>query len=309
MSRWGLIGDGRWGQALGKRLFANGAEVMMAGLLPRKRAIKGMKYTTSLSDLLEACERIIISVPIDALEAMLASAGPHLRGDHRILTTTRGLTPETHLRGTEAIRQMTAIRQLAVLAGAADAEALKKGSPVALVVGTAFPSWAREIQNALTSKSLRVYTNRDLVGVELANVVATVVGVALGIARSLGVGPAAEATAVTRALAEMNRVISGLGGRPGTAYGLAGLGVLGEILYDGTGAAMKAGQALADGDRAKARGFTEVRASAETLASRVERHRIRAPLVEVVRALFRGQIEADEALSQLMERPVGPEGH
>ena len=127
-----------------------------------------------------------------------------------------------------------------MLAGAADADALKKASPVALVVGTAFSSWADEIQIALTSKSLRVYTNQDMIGVELANVVATVVGVALGIARSLSIGAAAEATAVTRALAEMNRVISGLGGRPGTAYGLAGLGVLGEILYDGSGAAMKA---------------------------------------------------------------------
>ena len=95
LSRWGIIGDGRWGRALGKRLYHNGADVMMAGLLPRKRALKGIDYTT-LASLLTSCERIVISVPIDALESMLVSAGPHLRGDHRILTTTRGLTPKTH---------------------------------------------------------------------------------------------------------------------------------------------------------------------------------------------------------------------
>ena len=93
---------------------------------------------------------------------------------------------------------MCSSRQLAVLAGAADAQALATDSPVALVVGSAFPSWAEEIQEALWSSSLRIYTNEDMIGVELANVVAAVVGVALSVARSLGVGAAAEATALTQ---------------------------------------------------------------------------------------------------------------
>ena len=273
-SHWGIIGDGQWGLALARRLVRNHHSVIMAGLNHMKRPPKDVVHTTRIAEVLNATERLIITVPIGELEAMLVDAGPHLRGDHRAVTTSRGLTPQSHLRGTEAVTQQTAIRQLAVLAGAADAKALKKAAPVALVVGTAFPSWAQEIQDALTSKSLRIYTNTDLVGVELANVVATVVGVALGVAREMSIGPAAEATALTRALAEMDRVITGLGGRSGTAYGLAGLGVLGEMLFDGTGAAMEAGYALARGEREEALRFNEVRESAHTLASRVENHRI-----------------------------------
>ena len=78
------------------------------------------------------------------------------------------------------------------------------------------------------------------------------------------------------------------------------------MLFDGTGAAMEAGYALARGEREKALRFNEVCESAHTLASRVENHRIRAPLVHVVRRLFDGGISAQNALAGLMERPWDP---
>ena len=310
MSQWGIIGDGNWGMALARRLLKNGHEVIIAGLEKRKRGIpKGAQHSTELGTVLSAAERLIFAVPIGVFEHMLRDAAPHLRSDHRVVSTARGLTPETHLRATEAIRNMTAVRQIAVLAGAADAEALARASPIALVVGTAFPSWSSEIQEALGSRSLRVYANQDLVGVELSNVAAAVVGVALGVAHAMKVGPAAEATALTRALAEMDRVVSGLGGLPGTANGLAGLGVLGEMIYDAQGASYRAGGALASEDLEAAVTYAEVRESARTLSNRIGRERIRAPLVGAVEEMFGGKLTAKDALTNLMERPVGLENH
>ena len=125
MSDWGIIGDGQWGLALGRRLIRNGHRVFMVGVDAMKRPPKGIKHTTDLGQVLTGTERLIITVPISVLEDMLVEAGPHLRGDHRAVTTSRGLTPGSHLRGTEALSQRTAIRQLAVLAGAADANAAR----------------------------------------------------------------------------------------------------------------------------------------------------------------------------------------
>lgn len=307
VSAWGIIGDGPWGLALSARLAQNGHQVTVGGLVRKRKGIpRGVKHTVQLDKLLSDHERLILALPIDQVENFLETYCTHLGPRQRIMSTARGLTPSTHLRATEAIRAQSAVRQLAVLAGAAGARALLDKAPVALVVGSPFSSWSAEVQKALWSHSLRIYTNDDIAGVELANVAASVVGVALGVARAIDVGAAAEATALTRALAEMNRVVGGLGGRDATAYGLAGLGVLGEMLYAGQGASFRAGRSLVDGTF-DASHFREVRESTRTLAARVTRHRINAPLVMAVEAMFSGKLTAQNALARLMERPVGAE--
>ena len=196
----------------------------------------------------------------------------------------------------------TAVKQIAVLAGAADPEALRRKQPVALVVGSAYPTWAAEIQDALTSKSTRIYTTADPIGVELANTLASTLAVALGAARTVGLGPATEATALTRATAEMDRLARGLGGRPNTAYGLAGLGVLTTLVFEARGDAFEAGAAIAQGDLDAARAHGELVEAARTLSARARSQRLRAPLVDAVCALFSGRIDAATALSTLMSR-------
>ena len=103
----------------------------------------------------------------------------------------------------------------------------------------------------------------------------------------------------------MNRVVGGLGGRDATAYGLAGLGVLGEM-FIGQGASFRAGRSLVEGTF-ETEHFREVRESTRTLAARVTRQRINAPLVMAVEAMFSGRLTAQNALTSLMERPVGAE--
>lgn len=303
MKTFAVIGDGTWGIALSKRLVASGHEVILTGITDKKRSPKGVRYTNDLRGTLEIAERIVVSVPINEVEQLFKGAAPFLRAHHRIVSTARGLTPRSHLRASEVIRKETAVRQIAVLAGAADAKALAQGEPVALVVGSAFNSWVGELQDALSSNTLRVYANPDMVGVELANIAATVMGVVLGAARSLALGPAAEATALTRALAEMERVITGLGGQPATAYGLAGLGVLAEMVYAGQGAAFQSGTFFAQEKPAQAAKLLEVREATRTLAKRVKRQKIEAPIVQVVHKLFEGTITISGALALLMERP------
>lgn len=309
MSRWTVIGDGRWGRALARRLVHHGHSPLLVGERRIGAAVpKGCEHTIELAPALANTERVLIAVPVTALPGLLKAAAAHLRPDHRVVTAVRGLTPGSHLRPSEALRMQTPVRQIAVLAGAADADALRQKKPAALVVGTAFPRWGEEVQEAMVGPALRVYTNSDPVGVELSGLIAIVVGVALGAARAMKVGAATEATALTRALAEMDRVVQALSGRANTAYGLSGLGVLTEFAFAGDGAAFQAGAALAAGELETARRFEDVREAARALAARTARQRVRAPMISAVDALFDGHIKAGEALQGLMSRAARAEG-
>ena len=320
MTRFAIVGDGPWGQALAHRIASNGHVVRLVGRpgpapTPSgrgsgagRRFPAGISHTTDLPAALGDHELLLLAVPITALEELLRTAAPHLEGHHRVVTAVRGLAPgELPRRATELVQVMTCIRQTAVLAGAADAVALGTDHPAALVVGSAFPALAREVQSTLAGPTLRVYTNEDPAGVELANMLAAVMAVALGAARALGAGAAAEATALTRALAEMERVVQKLGGQAGTAYGLAGLGVLTDLVFHGDGQAFETGAYLARGDVEAAGHNVELSEAARNLATRARSVGARAPLLEAIAGLFAGTLTAREALTTLMTRTARAE--
>lgn len=298
---WAVMGDNPWGTALARRLALGGGDVALVGDRPsRKKRPKGVRYTADLAEALGAAERVVIADDVDGIEARLTAMAPHLQGNHRVLTCARGLTPTTHLRASEAVLRLTAVRQVAVLAGAVTPKSISKGLAGALVIGSAFVQWSAELQQVLAADALRVYTNTDRVGVELANAIAAVLGVALGAARGLGVGPSSEATALTRGVAEMDRLVIGFGGQAGTAMGLAGLGVLAEAAFSGEGDAMHAGLALARGDDIA--GFADLRALAERLAARAQAEGVRAPMAQAVAALMTDTLPVATLFQMLMTR-------
>lgn len=303
MSAWAVIGDGVWGRALATRFARSGHSVELVGERPCAEALpEGVRHGLDGAAALKRCERVVLALPASALESGLGALAPHLAGHHRVCTTSRGLTPQRGWRASEAVLQLTGVRQVAVLAGAAEPATLVQDAPAALVVGSPFTGWATELQTALTGPALRVYTNPDAVGVELANALAAVVGVALTAARALGVGGATEATALTRAVAEVDRVTAALGGQANTAFGLAGLGVLATFVFEARGAVYEAGAALARRDQAALAGFAELAEASRTLWARAQKQQVRAPMLAAVATLFSGEISAEGALEQLMRR-------
>ncbi|MCA9546286.1 MAG: hypothetical protein KC613_17900 [Myxococcales bacterium] len=309
MSAWAVFGDGAWGRALARRLAAADHTVLLVGLAASRRKLPaGVTHTTDGPTALATCERLVFALPAAEVEQGLRALAPHCKGHHRALTTARGLTTDNHRRASEAVQALTCIRQVAVLAGAADAQALDKNQPAALVVGSPFGTWADEIQDSLVGKHLRIYTNPDAVGVELSNALAAVLAVAMGAARELAVGAATEATALTRAVAEMDRVVQGLGGRANTAHGLAGLGALTTYIFEGGGAGFQAGQAIARGEtEGLADRHPELVEAATTLAARAAKQRLRAPMLGAVLGLLKGEVAASSALDALMQRAARAE--
>lgn len=304
MSDFALIGDGGWGRALAGRLSTNGHTVKLVGLAASRRKLPPrISFSTDVRATLADHEAVILAVPVGTLGVLLQANASAFEGHHRVATTARGLASgAVPQRASELLAALTCVRQTAVLAGAADAVALESGAPAALVVGSAFPSWAKELQTALAGPSLRIYTNEDPIGVELSNALAAVLAVALGIARALGVGATTEATALTRALAEMDRLVIRLGGKPGTAHGLAGLGVLADLALSADGAAFSAAAALSRGDLATAQGFVELADAARNLAARAATVGVRTPMLDAIVAMFAGKLGAADAMTGLMSR-------
>ena len=306
MSAWVVTSDGPWGDALARRLAAADQQVtLICAKVTRKKRPKGITASTDLSGALANAERVVLAEDINGIDARLQEMAPHLQGNHRILTCARGLTHGDHCRPSEAVVAHTAVRQIAVLAGAATAKSVSKGDASALVIGSAFPAWANELQTVLAADALRVYTNDDAPGVELSAAFSAILGVGMGVARGLGVGASTEATALTRALAEMDRLVTGFGGRPGTAFGLAGLGVLAEATLSGAGEAMAAGSALAKGEPLDA--FSDLADLSQRMAARADTQKLRAPMTQAVAALFTGRLPADQLLKMLMTRSARSE--
>lgn len=307
--QWTIIGDGPWGRALARVLAANGQRVLLLGVKSSRHKLPdGVSHTTDAERALGASERLIMALSMADTEKALEGLAPLLAGHHRVVTTARGLSPTTARRASEAVHRLTCVRQVAALAGAADAEGLRADKPGALVVGSPFDAWAREIQGALIRPHLRVYTSADLAGVELADIMAHILAIPVSIARALKVGAATEATALTRALAECERLVTGLGGQRGTAYGLAGLGVLTTLIFEGVGEGWRIGQALAEGDLETAQGIdTELAHGAEALAGQAARVGLEAPMLKAVAGLLAGKFDAQQALDALMRRAARAE--
>ncbi|MFN3202333.1 MAG: hypothetical protein ACE366_28300 [Bradymonadia bacterium] len=306
---WTIIGDGPWGRALARVLSRNAQQVLLLGVKTSRRKLPaGVTHTTDAERALGASERVVMALSMADTERALEGLAALFAGHHRIVTTARGLSPVSHLRASEAVYRLTCVRQVAALAGAADAEALKADKPGALVVGSPFVSWAREIQGAMVRPHLRVYTSDDLTGVELADVLAHIMVIPVSIARALGAGAATEATALTRALAESERLVKALGGHSGTAYGLAGLGVITTLIFEGAGEGWMMGQHLAKGDVEKAMAVDpELAHGARALAARAARQGVETPMLKAVAGLLGGQFTAQQALETLMRRAARSE--
>lgn len=155
------------------------------------------------------------------------------------ISATKGLEPATHLRISEVIAQVLPAEfaaSLAVLSGPSFAAEAARGEPTAVVLASRsqrpestvrrYPPLAEELQEEFAGPNFRVYTNDDVLGVELAGAMKNVIAIAAGVCEGLGLGANPLAALITRGLAEMIRLAAALGAQPETLTGLAGLGDL-----------------------------------------------------------------------------------
>lgn len=324
-----VVGGGSWGTALAVYLTRLGmaprlwvfeaelAELMRVGrenpwYLPGIPLPPEVHPTPELKHALNDAKLAIIAVPSHAFAAVIEAARPWLRRDVPLLSATKGLDPVGARRMSQILADLAPAAPVAVLSGPTFAREVALGRPTAAVVASTNPDLSSRLQRMLASREFRLYTNRDVVGVELGGAMKNVMAIATGIADGLGLGENARAGLITRGLAEITRLGVALEASPLTFAGLAGLGDLvltctGSLSRNrALGLALAAGKSLAEA-QAETRMVAEGVKTTESALRLARRTGVVLPICEEVGAvLFEGR-SPPAALTALLEREVRPE--
>src|SRR3954452_7711034 len=250
---------------------------------------------------------VIMAVPSHGFRAVAAEAGPFLRPWVPIVSRSKGIERETLLRMTEVAAEVRPGRPVGVMTGPNLAKEIMAGQPAASVVAIPDATIASELQRILTQPTLRVYTNADVVGCEVAGVVKNVIAIAAGMAEGMGFGDNTRATLITRGLAEMTRLGVSLGGSPFTFSGLAGMGDLiatcssSQSRNNTVGVELGKGRPI-DEVVSDTRMVAEGVKSCAAVLALARRHDVDMPLTEQVVAVCHDGATAVDALTSLMQR-------
>ncbi len=204
--------------------------------------------TTDIQEATRGADLLVIAIPTVYLRATLKRIAPFVPSDCPALSLTKGLEIATFRRPTEISAEVLGPRPLAALSGPSHAEEVARGMPATLVVGSQDPELACFVQKHFSTGRFRVYTNPDLVGVELAGALKNILGIAAGINDGLGFGDNAKSALLTRGLAEIARFGVALGADMQTFFGLAGMGDIITTCISQHGRNRQVGLRLAQGE-------------------------------------------------------------
>ncbi len=249
MSEIAVIGAGAWGTAisivLGRRqthqvrLWAHEIEVResIRGrrvndlFLPQQSIPEAVDCTNSLEKALQGAAIVVSVMPSHHTRRVFQEMLPHLRPEMLFVSATKGIENDSLLRMTEVITQIVGdsgrfAPRIGALSGPTFAKEVAKGDPTALTIASADRELAGTVQKEFSDANFRVYTNDDVIGVELGGALKNIVAIAAGVLFGLDLGHSTVAALITRGLAEIARLVVACGGRAGTMAGLAGLGDL-----------------------------------------------------------------------------------
>lgn len=324
----GIIGGGSWGTALAIHLARAGAAVRLWAREPEvvdgiRTARRNPFYLTDIEcprtihptgdpgEAVVGATLVLVVVPSEFFAATLKNVG-RIRPDVPIVSATKGLDPERHRRMSEIVLERFPEASVAALSGPTFAREVALGQPTACAIASRDEALAARLQSALGSREFRLYTNRDVTGVEVGGALKNVIAIATGLADGLGLGENARAALITRGLAEITRLAVALGGQARTLAGLAGMG---DLVLTCTGSLSRnrgLGIALAQGQtQAAVEGETRMIAEgARTVASALAlaaRHNVSLPICTEVGAVLFAQKPPREALASLLGRAARPE--
>jgi len=321
--RVAVIGAGSWGTTVASLAAANTSTVLwarrpeLAESINRTRInadyLAGSTVSTSLevtSDLASAvsgADVVVMAVPSHGFREVVAEAAAHVRPWVPIVSLSKGLERSSLKRMSEVIADELPGHPVAVLTGPNLAREVMEGQPAAAVVAIDDRVIADELQRIFSRPTLRVYTNPDVVGCEVAGVVKNVIAIASGMASGMGFGDNTRATLMTRGLAEMSRLGLAMGGDGLTFAGLAGMGDLIATCSSSQSRNNTVGRRLGAGES-----INEILASMNMVAEGVKsspavldlarRHGVEMPITEQVVSVCQNQRGAAEAVALLMQR-------
>ncbi len=265
MTTFAVLGSGGWGTAVAMLLAANPAHrvrlwsahtdnaAKLSAARANPRLLPGVTFPESLeitgdaADAVSGADCWVTAIPTTYLRATLSRFVSVRKADVPVVSLTKGLEIATFRRPTEIIGELLKTENVAVLSGPSHAEEVARGMPTSVVVA-AEAGLASLVQQRFGTDRFRVYTNGDLVGVELAGALKNVIGIAAGVCDGLGFGDNAKAALLTRGLVEMTRFGVAHGAEPATFHGLAGTGDLITTCFSPHGRNRRVGYRLGKGE-------------------------------------------------------------
>jgi len=327
VSRIAVIGAGAWGTALSIVLARGGRhQVRLWGFerevresiestrtnslfLPGCNIPEPVQITNALSDALHKAEIVLTVMPSHHARGLYEQMKDLLQAEVIVVSATKGIENGTHKRITEVAADVAGVRRIAALSGPTFAKEVARGDPTALTVASTDATVATTIQREFSDPMFRIYTNDDVVGVELGGSLKNVIAIAAGVVEGLNFGHNTAAALITRGLAEITRLAVACGARRETLSGLAGMGDLVLTCTGGLsrnrsvgvelGRGRKLRDILADMHGMVAEGILTTDA-ARGLAAR---HGIEMPITEQIHAILHEEKSPKHAIRELMSRP------
>ncbi|HEY7634922.1 MAG TPA: NAD(P)H-dependent glycerol-3-phosphate dehydrogenase [Gemmatimonadales bacterium] len=329
MNHIAVVGAGSWGTTLANLLACKGVEVRLWAyepevveaingghenplFLPGVPLVPALVASGDLRETVSDAELILSAAPSHVVRAVAQSMAGSVTPGTLVVSATKGIESDTLALMSQIFAEVLPETRFAVLSGPSFAAEVCQGQPTAVVAASRDPTSAAEVQRIFATRTFRVYSHGDVIGVELAGALKNVIAIAAGILEGLGLGHNPRAAVITRGLAEITRLGVRMGAEPLTFAGLAGMG---DLVLTTTGSLSRnraLGVALAQGEtleqhrlahRSVAEGANTSRAGV-ALGARMG---VELPIIEkVCQVLFSGK-SAREAVGELMGRELKAE--
>ena len=321
-----VVGAGAWGTALGTVLAGKGHEVTIwsheddvaasinAGTGNRYLAgvdlPGGLSAETDLSAAVTGAEVVVSATPSQFVRTVMTRAAPDLAPDALLVSASKGIELGSLQRMDEVLSQVlpaSIMNRFCVLSGPSFASEVAVGEPTAVVIASRDEQAAVHARDVFLTPTFRVYTNADVIGVELGGALKNVVALAAGVSAGLGYGHNTLAALITRGLAEITRLGVAAGAEKATFYGLAGVG---DLVLTCTGSLSRnrtVGYRLGQGETLQAilsdmTAVAEGVRAAEAVRELAGRHGVEMPIMEQMYAIVHEGRSPSDALRTLMSR-------
>lgn len=320
----GILGAGTWGTALARMLCLDGKSVVIWSAIEKEidelsktrvhPNLANMKIPEEIvftKNIKEACENVdivVFAVPSVFIRSVAKSAKEYISKDTIVVNVSKGIELDTLKTMTEIIdEELVREKSTVALSGPTHAEEVSKDLPTTIVSASYDSEKAKIVQDVFSNGCMRVYTNDDVLGVELCGALKNIVALATGISSGLGNGDNAKAALITRGIAEMSRLGMAMGCDMRTFYGLAGVG---DLIVTSTSmhsrnnrAGVLIGKGYSTSDAVKQVGMVVEGINALPAAIKLaEKYNVEMPIISAVDAIVNRGVSPKELVGQLMTR-------
>ena len=320
----GVIGAGSFGTALAMTLSGKGHAVTLWARRPEQVAEmrkthqnmhylpdvtlpEALQFTDDLQDAVQGKDLLLLTVPAQTFRDVFTQVAACMDPQIPVVNAAKGIEKGSLLRLSEVAQQILPDVKYAALSGPSHAEEVARALPTTVVTASTAPDLAITVQDIFSTDRFRVYTNDDLIGVELGGALKNIIALGAGISDGLQLGDNTKAAMMTRGMTEMTRLGLALGAHAETFAGLAGIGDLIVTCTSMHSRNRRCGILIGQGkrvaDAVKEVGMVvEGLSTAEAATALAQKYQVEMPITQCIYHMIQGSVNAAEAIDLLMGR-------